>query len=1459
MAKNYSQRKRTRKSVIAALCALSVTCTGLAAACTPEKTDEDPATPSKEDTQLLKNGNFEFFDVPKDAVYLINKVNSWTLGGDSSVMSGIIGTSEAAWEKLVADDLKDKLDYNNDVGSSSDDYVDYNSMRSRDILYKDPYAATLEADKVKDDKYINKQGVEAYFGIENGKIGKRTVYKDEESGEYYFDEEHTDAVRFEKIANPETHLGSYSEKDGKYYLGETEVYKDDDGNLYTDDKKENSVGNVLMVHNYATDGKYNGIQQYYSSTTLTLEANTAAEISLWVKTSDLKFDKGYSALEEQDKGAFIEVLQTVNGTTIDSFVVKNINTEKIINNAVGDGVTLKTESNGWLNYTVYVNACDFASSTIQLRLGLGQSDGAEKCTGYAFFDDVSVTKYRDLEAEGCTYKDNKDAITTAGTSCTLTSEEDDKIFNADKEIRENQGARHSYNFHYAIDLASENTDASSSNTYTPIKFGNNVTAALTSEKDGGKNYASAEEIAANVIKSPVTAGTTSGSKYDLVKNFEARPTENDLIGVYGATEQFTASLFNGTDYSSLLNGALIGEGNDITVLPKYDAANSNMLVTLSAWGAAYTSTISDATNFTVAKSGYQIVSFWVKTSDMNGKPAANIKIYQVNGSGEAIEDAEQSLKVESTNITTNFGDEKNIYNGWVQCFFFIENKTDDAANYKIDFSFGNTTIKDATSFEGGWAAIANLQTLNCDEEVYKLASANDRTALLSITKSENENEGKKMDEATGTSDIKTGIATPSNYSGINGANSSIVSGAEAKPVYDGSNNNALAGLINKDYAEKYSLDGTDGTLWSKIATSFGKTSSNWNDVFGEDCYQPLIIINNIREYVEKATATEETYSNYLVAADDGNVTINGKTYKTATEWDPDETYYTQPSKVSNYGFVANSATVSANSYQPVSVKVMVSGDATAYIYLVDADNPKSLLSYTTPGYTFWYDEEGNVLDEELDKDWKENEHRAHIVYKYNDKNGLYEKYPESDGKTYANLYNLVKNYRNYKFEHDKFYDEDGKEVSFDDLVNGETYYNGADKNTRVLANHYLTNTAGTRVYEYVDGTYYYLEEGKRTVEVTNFEKTLARYDYTALNEPMCVEVGNTNGEWKTVNFLIHTGSEAKKYRLELWNGKRDEVGDVTTEKTGAVAFDYSSYSVNSDNYANVIGEYEQNIINEYKQILVNNGNFEKISSNEENIAYFEETLVKEGLLTENDVKTVKAKFGDYTAKYYNYTLYDSESYVPFNASTAADGETGYDYNASDFGETLAYFTYSNDKENSYNVFVDYSAVDQSISIGSASDDEEDKDEDEKTGGENLWLYISSIVLVVVLLITLIALLIKELVKKIHIRKNDDKKKKNVYRKRDRYIKKLHLVKNDEEAPAETDADANEAPAGEVPEETPAEEAPEETTETTAEPVEEAPAETTEEVTEESSDEVVSEETTETPAEDTPSGDDGNKE
>ena len=151
MAKmNGSGKWKTRWALGLSLTMAAVLSLGVFAACNnPDDGDdneEEESAAMPADTQLLKNGNFEFFTVPDDAVYLINTPTSWSHGGTSSyTMSGIIGTSETAWDKLRASDLAEKLDYNNSLNSSADDYkdlhVDYNGMKSSDILYKDTYAA----------------------------------------------------------------------------------------------------------------------------------------------------------------------------------------------------------------------------------------------------------------------------------------------------------------------------------------------------------------------------------------------------------------------------------------------------------------------------------------------------------------------------------------------------------------------------------------------------------------------------------------------------------------------------------------------------------------------------------------------------------------------------------------------------------------------------------------------------------------------------------------------------------------------------------------------------------------------------------------------------------------------------------------------------------------------------------------------------------------------------------------------------------------------------------------------------------------------------------------------------------------------------------------------------------------------------------------------------------------------
>lgn len=1436
MAKNYSNRNKKRKALIAMLCALSVTCTGLAAACAPTE-EEEPSNPvtAKEDTQLLKNGDFEHFDIPADAIHLIKNVNSWTLSGGTSVMSGIVGTATSEWNKLTDEGLAEKLDYNNDLSADNEEYVNYNSMRSRDIPYKDTYAATLEEDKV-EDSWITKHdgGYEGYFGIEkNGDkyfIGETEVFYNSDDKEFYLDEGCSKLIRKELIKNPGTHYALNEDEtkvtvDGKEY----DVKKDEDsGSLYyVDGEEEVYFSNVLMLHNAGTNTDNNGLQQYYTSTSISLEAHTSAEISLWVKTSDLKFNKGYAATaEEEDKGAFIEVVQNVASTTLDTFQIKAINTENIITSAGNSpDVTLPEDvvSNGWVKYTVYVNACDFANTSIQLRLGLGGSKEDEKVTGYAFFDDVQVKKYRELEEKDtdCTFKDHKTEISDNGTSCYLTSDEKEKIFYADVTNGKNADKKlHTYDFHYLIDLSSMEDSDKQQLTYQPIAFGSNVKVGLTTEKNSNDvEYAAAKTFAPGSV-SDVLTKKQPATEYNIPKDVKARPTDEDIIKVFGEGDNFDDSA-----YSKLLNNLTGDNGAD--KLPA--AAGGNSLVLFSAWGAPYTATISgtDQNKFTLANDEYMLVSFWVKTSDMDGNTAATVKIYEYkckDGKPTDVidENSVKTLTIDTTDRTTDFEDQEDIYNGWVQCFFFVKNDTgakdedgkDIEKTFKIDFSFGATGIISTTSYKSGYAAIANLQTLKINEDIYGLASAGDTTALFSFTKDSEKNGGKAFSDASGTDDVNKGLARPSGYTGTNADNvSGNLTNTANKNVFVDAEEKLNAGLINRDaFNDETSAIVTSGKAADIL--SFFTSTGKWDEAFDENCCQPLIIINNLREYAVVAKADKDTFDNgtYYIKNDDGTYTQ----VKEGDEFDADKTYYSFK-EVVNYGFVGSEKSVSANGREVVSVRVKVTGNAVAYIYLIDTDTDE-LLNFTTPSITFWYDEEGNVLDEELDEDWSAAEHREHIVYKLR-KDGLYE---DKNGKLFANLNNLAISYSDSKFENVAYFHANGDPVvgGYDYIEkygDGKTYFY---KENGEKADHYLCATDGTHVYEYVNGKYYYVEittddEGN-TTETTNLDKEVSnfatnpRYTQSEIAETLfatvtkedCDTLGANDDGWVTVNFVIKAGSEAKNYRLELWSGERDKDGvdGYDPDVKSAVAFDYVHGTVSE----NRLTAYEKEIINAYNKAIEEAAPEllkDEALGRDANIADYEKVL---NAHPDEKAKVLAKMTGyvdaegklTYTASYYTYTLYDSAAYVPFNAETAGDGETGYDYDPASFSEQLAYFEFNDKAHSQKNVFVDYSAVDQSITKNTTPNDDADEEDQSGNAGE-LWLYIASIVLVIVLLITLVSILLRKYVKQARVQRETKNASKNVYRKRDRYVKKLHLIKDEMVEPENGKNDAEEVPAEEV--------------------------------------------------------------
>lgn len=1331
---NHSSKKRRLKYVFVALaCTAAFSFTGIAAACKKDNPESEPdKTTSREDTQLLKNGNFEFFNVPDKAVYLINTPDNWTRGGSSSyTQSGIIGTSAKDWAALTDEGLAAKLDYNNALDYSDSDYkdkyVDYNGLKSSDLLYKDTYAALNTKD---DAEEADKKSAKEF--IENP--GTRYNVREKDGGLVYTDDNGDEKPVYEDTdANSKTY-----------------------GDYFFDKELKQPFSHVLMVHNYST--AHNGIAQNYSSVTIDLPANTAAEISVWVKTAYLKFSQGSEV--SQNRGANITVTHTVGSSTLDDFAVTSINTEKLIK----DGKA-SADYNGWVQYSVYVNACDFASSNITLKLGLGETglrDVSYPVEGYAFFDDLTVTKYVSLD-DSENYKNDEQTIKNDKTALTLLSDKSEKIFVADTEERNGAviNQRFSNSFSYLLDLASEQD-------YNAVDF-STAKAGLTVDND---DYTSSLSTLGNSnLLGFASANTSANAK--LPKNFTSLSVEGDLLAYVKAGYEFKSA---DTAFYARLNEALKSAEN----LPKLDAAaNNNVLLMLSTHGAAYTSSL----DLSIAKESRTIVSFWLKTSDMKGTTAATVTVKD-----SADKDNSATLTLDSTGITTDVGEEENkkdIFNGWVQCFVFINNETENAKTVSLDFSLGQTVIKDtdAASYRAGWVSMANMQTLSVDETTFSYTGEGSHTASLTLGE-DKDKETKAFDDVYGNQihRIESNFANPANYTGVNGGSSYVKNNGQISMPFDDSNTNDWAGLVNKKYFENYK----NNDWFNHVLTSFDKNISSgydaaWNEIFGSKSSQPLVIVNKMREsYIVAQNATDANFKDCYIKNDSNEF----EKVAADAEFDKNAVYYNKV-QVKNYGFLGTEQSVSADSYSTVSVKVKVSAGAVAYVYLTDTSANKDLLTFKTPSYTFYYDQDGNVLKAKADKDSNLAEQLENILYTLRD-DGLYE---DAEGKPRANVYNYTKLYKDATA---KYFDKDGNPVAYNDLIKGQTYYK-ADKTE---ANCFLVTGDGTKVYEYKNGKYYYVLKDVKPVEVLPFDTAYAIKGYSDIDENYVVKIeGNSDnaGKWITVNFVLHAGSENKSYRLELWSGERQALDSGCTENS-VVIFDYSYDTVSDDALKN--DYYEKQIIKAYQELLTGKGLLSGFATSTENINYYKELTDKylaSGELSQADIDAYPV-LKNYVAHYYTYSLYDSANFKPFNKETADKNSTGYNYNINDYSEQLAYLQITDDT--SYTVFADYSVIDQAIDLG--EDNTDGGDDNKGSGGSEttVWLLVSSILLVVALIIAMLSLLLKDMLKKMRREKSMGKNNYN-HQKANRYMKKLHLKKEEFEEVDIAEDDAEEQP---VPEE-----------------------------------------------------------
>lgn len=1232
MAKIYGSGKWKRRWAIGLSVSMAaVLSLGVFAACNnPDdgKDDEDEESAAMPaDTQLLKNGNFEFYsEMTKEEDELraiLNTPTSWSFSSgspSSDTKSGLLDLKY--WESFS----KSKYEYK----SVADAYANWDEGNIYDRLnffYKcDNPSNNSQYDPFED----------AYEALSSDSAEKK-----------FFREREFSSVDFEDVKYLRDELGSGEDKAAPVLHG----------------GEEQEGSGVLMIHNRRTsDGAVGTAQSYSSSTSISLAAGTSAKISVWVKTANLRHY--YSDLNEDndsldglevtsEAGAYIGVTQTVGGTTLDQMQIKNINT----------AVTNKSgANNGWEQYTVYVRASTFASTTVKLVLGLGQGnsdDRYEAVNGYALFDDAQCEII-----ENGVFPDNN------ALSCNINSKKNDKLFDA-TELYNNSNSN-SYEKTFSIDLYAANTsyDITSSN----------MTFGLTEEKSGNTAYTSAK---------------IDPSLDDNSSDSRVPENKRSIVGVKSLTE-----IKNST------NGYLqsIAEKD----FKEFPFKNQQILLLLSTNGAAYTA---KSETFILKKDSKPLlISFFVKTSEViTGRTGATINL--VDGETKTAISAFDSTKIATVDITNPADENKNkkdIYNGWVQCFFFVSNDTDSDKTYSLEFSLGPTSIASSDKYDygQGYAAFANFETRELTKTELSYASTGDRAKKVSLTGITEDT--TVFDSVTATSDIEHGLGTPVNFKGV-------LAGSDWMVPSDGGNEgNAIpenkvpegliTGLLNYKNVENYYAN-------SDLESLLGNSSNQktWEEVFGDSnnktALQPLVIKN----------------------------TTNGE--------------------LPSYGYFASNATISASSYQKISLRVKLSAGAKATVYLTDVSEfsntgYNTFLKPGAPKITYWYDSEGNICNG--DPSEKETE----ILFELQ-KNGLYSNAKDPNDKNYyANL-------QNYKTK-------EGDSNLY--LGNGTTVaFYGHD------GKYFAYRT------EKADGSYTYEQEVTDLCTVcTNY-----RYDYSAGLPEAKIEVVNNDAtnatDWITVAFYVHTGNEAKDYRLEVWAGDRD--GKSKIPANGYVFFDrYSSASIS--NYDTLLKEAVADL--EEEHALDENGNLPSS-----------------------------------VAQYYTFTFYDSANYLRYDVNEDVDevGNLYASYDQSAYSEEIIYLEY--DDEDTLRRFINYAASDVTVEADDpAADDDKDEDKEDKepisTG--DILLIVSSALLGIVLIFVVAMLLVRHFTGKRRrspkanaaqdkrYRPSAKKEVKEETEEEENPFVKNRKAKEAEEAKDEADEDAE--PAEEI--EAPAEEEPAET-------------------------------------------------
>lgn len=960
---------------------------------------------------------------------------------------------------------------------------------------------------------------------------------------------------------------------------------------------ESKNTNVLMIRNnyYNSTYKSIGTAQYFeSSSTVTVKAGTSAQFSVWVKTVDLtSTSSSGEAQAAVDKGAFIRVKNSLGSTSFDPLEIKNINTEGV------------TTNNGWVQYKFYLQGSSYADATFTIVLGLGQGGGTDRSeyvNGYAFFDDIECKTITTDAYNTATGYDTTNKTYPATTK--VVGHADEK---SDKVLTQTDAKDYEK---FAIDFA----PAATAKTWD----------ALTS----------------TWTVSPTTEKSTNGTLYTAAANPASGVNVFQGLGI--ATDKDVKQVFaKASDMATVNNTYLTAVYNKHFKDSAFVDANDSVLMILSANGAAYTAK-SDAMTVTLQPDSYKAISFFVKTSALNGFTGANATLV----------DGTEKISISSIDTTTLTGvdiddENKDIYEGWQRCYFFISNETDSEKTCTISLGFGPTTVLDTTksSYYTGFAAFTGFEEYDfADKKAFSLASGDSYSKVASLENKQEEAAGDAGFDAVANipSDaIETGFANPKNYKGVYSDSDYVV--ANGTGANTAINTNANAGLLNKEHADTVEYQ----TLLTKIN---GGTATTWDALIGNDATQPLVI-------------------------------------------------YNEGTQAKSYGFIGNSTEIAANSIVAVSLRLKVSNGAKANVYLVDtSDESNATLLSASAKLVYWYDDDGNVCVKDPSKN-NFNPTRD-IAFKLQ-ANGLYKVNASWSG---ANTADATKYYANLSA-----YEKDAQTQDLLVAENGVSYD---------YTDNWLNDGNDGIAFYYKDGKYYANSQKAEEDEVLDLASVTAltpRYQVTANNEnkQLAFEIAGSVATpvWQTVTFYVSAGDVAKNYRLEIWNGSRDQAAAT-----------------------NPAGSY----------VIVDSFAVDSADSRFAPLVTLRKQQIYDAATNKTATDLISADFGEYFESVFSF--YDTAKFLRYDETADENlvGNSYEDYTSSSYTANVAYLKYV--YGGAHEMYVDYTLTDATVNadVEEDSSDDADDDTDAEIDPATAWTLAGSIIIAAVLLFAVCAIIVRKL-------------------------------------------------------------------------------------------------------------------